>query len=73
MNIIFYILNIFLILLQFQRKKAFNEQLGESLLYVSNINVNDLSDEINMLENIFEVKYFARALTALSNDIFRQG
>ena len=65
------ILNIFLILLQFQRKKNFNEDLESSLLYISNINLEDLIEEINILENVFDFKFFARAMTALINDVYR--
>ena len=65
------ILNVFLIFLQFQRKKSFHEDLGISILYISNINVNDLIKEINVLENVFDFKFFARAMTALINDVYR--
>ena len=65
------ILNIFLILLQFQRKKNFNEDLESSLLYISNINLEDLIEEINILENVFDFKFFARAMSALINDVYR--
>ena len=65
------ILNVFLIFLQFQRKKYFHEDLGISILYISNINVNDLIKEINVLENVFDFKFFARAMTALINDVYR--
>lgn len=65
------ILNVFLILLQFQRKKSFHEDLGTSLKYISNINVDNLIEEINILENVFDFKFFARAMTALINDVYR--
>lgn len=68
-----YILNLFLVLLQLQRKKSINEDLGESLFYIRSINLIDLFKEIDMLENIFEIKYFARAMAALINDVFKQG
>lgn len=66
-----YILNVFLILLQFQRKKSFHEDLGTNLLYISNMNVGNLIEEINILENVFDFKFFARAMTALINDVYR--
>lgn len=65
-----YILNMFLNLLQFQRKKSFNEDLTSSLFYISNINVIEVFKEINMIEDIFGFKYFARAMVALIKDIF---
>lgn len=64
-----YILNMFLNLLQFQRKKSFNEDLTSSLFYISNINVIEVFKEINMIEDIFGFKYFARAMVALIKDI----